>query len=111
VTRAEALEKSIAKWESIAAGIGADMGMDNCCLCQEFCTPREVFMYPCDACPVYMVTGELYCGGTPYYRWAVHQDYCHNNQPGFPGFQPLCPECRQIAQEEVDFLKSLREEA
>lgn len=95
-----ALKKSIQKWESIAAGIGIDVGTDNCALCQTFC---------CHDCPVAKAVGYNGCIKTPYNEWSNHHEFSHQrytddiDKPMFC----LCPTCRDLANQELAFLKSL----
>jgi hypothetical protein len=105
MTEAEALEKSIAKWDSIEAGIGIDRGGDNCELCKKF---YLVSKGSCEACPVYAKTGRNFCWGTPYEMWCAHQGFRHDRSTH--PLMALCPDCRRIAKEEADFLRSLRKE-
>lgn len=94
----EALKKSIGKWESIAAGIGIDAGTRNCALCR-------LFFLDCPSCVVAEATGkQWWCNGSPYRAFIDHHDDCHLDADYR---YALCPECRRLAQAEVDFLKSL----
>ena len=98
----EALEKSIAKWVSIAEGIGIDAGGRNCSLCITFYNYKE---NKCEGCPICELTGEEDCDGTPYQEWAAH----HRNEHYQSKYkQALCPTCKDIAKKEVQFLKGLR---
>jgi len=96
----EALEKSIEKWEKIVAGKGEDRGRDDCALCKLF--RKE----SCVGCPVYAKTGHLGCRGTPYVRWVNHHDYKHFDESS-EIYEIECSECKRLAQEELEFLKSL----
>jgi len=105
----EALEKSIEKWEKIVAEKGKDLGSLNCALCGLFITKDR----KCVGCPVYMNTGQRLCRETPYIDWLKHHAYRHFNV--LLGNCPLmltpcvveCPECKELAQRELEFLKSL----
>jgi hypothetical protein len=93
----KALEGSIAKWEAIVAGTGADRGSENCPLCKVFYDNGDEY---CFGCPVSKKTGKSDCYGSPYEAWA----------------KALCKTAdtdaqRALAQAELDFLKSLREKA
>jgi len=93
----KALKKSIRKWEKIVAGEGEDRGCDNCALCKLFAE------YECAGCPVYVETGETSCQGTPFHEWARHHEEKH-----LTGVLKIkCPECKELAQKELEFLKSL----
>jgi len=98
-TTLEALKKSIEKWEKIVAEEGEDRGGENCALCELFAEDE------CVGCPVYAKTGKTDCKGTPYKDWHEHQrDHFYELE------EPLvvrCPKCKEIAQKEVEFLKSL----
>jgi hypothetical protein len=83
-----ALEGSIRKWEAIVAGTGEDWGTSNCPLCTEFYAFVGVDGDNCRGCPVRERTGYGLCDGSPYERYV--------------------PGNREGAQEELDFLKSLR---
>jgi hypothetical protein len=92
----EALRGSIRKWESIAAGIGVDAGSTNCPLCHLFVDGD------CYGCPA-SKWGD--CIDTPFEEFGDHVWHEHG-QSTFP-IQPYCPECRRLAQKEVDYLRSL----
>lgn len=83
----KALKGSIAKWEAILAGTGEDDGPDNCPLCQLFNTPQTKDDF-CKGCPVREATSQRFCHGTPY------EDYLDGGDD-------------EVAQAELDFLKSL----
>jgi len=96
----EALEKSIEKWEKIVSGEGEDRGSNNCALCKLFIKKK------CIGCPVYTKTKTPDCGGTPYEYWLHHQ--ANNHLYDFLEFYIVkCPECKVLAQKELEFLKSL----
>lgn len=59
-----ALQGSIAKWEKIVAGTGADMRDENCPLCALFNTGED-----CLGCPVAEKVGRNWGTGTPYMAW------------------------------------------
>lgn len=94
-----ALRGSIKKWEEIVAGTGVDLGMDNCALCQMFCSDESV----CAGCPVAEKTGATGCLDSPYEAW-------------MQGTGPLRgfvtdERTKALAQAELDFLRSLLPES
>jgi len=108
----EALKKSIEKWEKIVNGKEGDLGSLNCALCGVFITKDK----RCVGCPVYMKTGEPLCRETPYIDWLKHHAYRHFNvllgdcNVMLTPCVVECPECKRLAQEELEFLKSLLSE-
>lgn len=114
-----ALEGSIAKWAAIVAGTGEDRSSSNCPLCKCFIEENgpddvpEENQVNCYGCPVSERTVLSGCGETPYEDWASHYFSAHGirvsgDLPGVKIF-PGCSECARIAQDELDFLISLRE--
>ncbi len=102
----KALRGSIEKWEEILTGYGIDHGRDNCPLCKIFSSPyRECNAREGERCPVKIHSKRIACRRTPYQRWSKHHMDVHfleaNKIPGG------CPKCKQLAQKEIDFLKSL----
>jgi len=99
----KALQGSIAKWEGIVNGTSEDNGSENCPLCLMYNNDISTRI-ECAGCPVAAAAADFGCGGTPYTDWS---DYQHiNGYRGFP--QRVFDDCsREIAQEELDFLKSL----
>ena len=97
----EALEKSIEKWEKIIAGKGEDRGRDDCALCGLFATEGK----RCVGCPVYMKTGERLCKKTPYVEWLKH--HVNEHKEFSEAYMVECPTCKELAQKELEFLKSL----
>jgi hypothetical protein len=96
----EALRGSIAKWEGIVNGSEVDKGCGNCPLCSKFVNATG----DCDGCPVYELSGQQACSGTPYERW-------HRVNP-WPNKHPewRAAKTKQhlaAAQAELEFLKSL----
>jgi len=61
-----ALRGSIRKWDLIAQGIGLNEGGSNCPLCKMFCRGGGWSTGDCKECPVFLVTKNTQCGGTPY---------------------------------------------
>ena len=96
-----ALQGSIAKWEAIATGDGADDGCDNCPLCQMFWVGNHDG--GCEGCPVFEKTGKHLCIDSPYIPWHVATA---EQQQAWPR-RAKTEEHRRLARAEVDFLKSL----
>lgn len=88
VTKENALELSIKKWELIVKDKSIyEGGKFTCALCWKY--NKDSSKRPCQGCPVHEETGQDVCVGTPYFtfsRTASERD----------------------AQDELDFLKSLR---
>lgn len=101
-----ALQGSIKKWEGVVNGTIQDLGCNNCALCIRFSSgvcqtgeePEEVD--DAETCPVKLHTGLESCAGTPYVQWA------HQVIP-YGGREAHNEEDKNLAQAEVDFLKSL----
>lgn len=88
----EALERSIQKWEELAATGDDKLGRNNCSLCDLFWNRH------CTGCPVFESTGKSLCIGTPY------EQVEHASRA-----ELKCPErVRVLAEQELMFLKSLR---
>lgn len=98
----EALEGSIAKWQAIVDGSGADRLADNCALCKEF--------LDCDGCPVAESTGMTGCLGSPWDKWYRAQSLLKRNYRGGEWVADT-EALMKLAQAELDFLKSLRPSA
>ena len=90
---AEKLEGSIVKWEGIVDGTVENDGPRNCPLCQKFAHAGMPLGERCNGCPVMERTGQRGCNGSPYVYYIAGQ-----------------PSATKAAQEELDFLKSLRDE-
>lgn len=89
----KALQGSIKKWESIVAGVGKDLGGNNCALCIAFPS--------CDNCPVIDIGGGTFaCDNTPYDDWAKSIEFKS-------GGMATTDQQVRAAQAELDFLKSL----
>lgn len=77
MTRIEALQGSIRKWQAIAEGKESDHGHDDCALCVKYLEPeggsepvaREDAY--CIGCPVAEDTGLKFCKGSPYQKYAT----------------------------------------
>jgi len=90
------LEISIDKWQDIVDGEGGEEGPRNCALCETYKDVEKSgnnMPNDCVECPVYKKTGEKYCVDTPYTEY----DNCYDED-----------EEAEYAQEELDFLISLR---
>lgn len=101
----EALRGSIAKWEGIVAGTMKDECSSNCPLCQKFNfseNPGMLRKDSCRGCPVMARTGHQFCDDSPYERYA---DMAEAIEDGDEDYSE--EEMRRVAQEELDFLKSL----
>lgn len=98
----KALEGSIAKWEAIVAGTGADGCADNCPLCELFLDPFS----ECDDCPVAERAGVGGCMNTPWEAWRKITAYTPRKYRG-PGRKVESEIERDLAQAELDFLRSL----
>ncbi|MHA1225193.1 MAG: hypothetical protein ACTSPV_00455 [Candidatus Hodarchaeales archaeon] len=91
----KALKEEIEKWEMIIDGKGADDGSGP--LCDLFPT--------CMGCPV-IIIGKCTsgCQDPPYRNWLEHQVEEHAEEKEF---KISCPTCKELAQKELDFLRSL----
>lgn len=98
------LNESIKHWEDIRDGKDIEDGRKNCSLCKVFYANGNY----CANCPI--CEEELNrsnCTNTPYVDWIKH--FAHDH-PLYKGeHRIICERCQEIAQEEVDFLKSLKE--
>lgn len=98
----EALEDSIEHWEQVTADpLGQSVGWKACALCRKFILASSIPNHSsCDDCPVFLHTGKVACKGTPYpvYDLAI-------SRTGEEGISVL----RQLANDELQFLISLRE--
>ena len=94
----EALKGSIEKWERIVAGTGVDQGVANCPLCKLFHNKN------CRGCPIYEKVKISGCDGTPYEDWIFHYESKHGEKEDVKVY---CPTCKELAQRELDLLKSL----
>ena len=109
MTKEEALEGSIKKWEDIVAGTGKDNGSSNCPLCRkyQYCDVDDDDNYQvCLGCPVAEKTGEAYCDGSPYTAWM--EEMKSLGRP-WTKFEADTPKLVELAKAELEFLKSLRE--
>ena len=98
---AEALEESIAHWQTNVAAerpTQASTGAGKCALCMKFMRTT------CGPCPVATRTGRQRCQGTPYMR---AEEALLDWELG----EGTREQWREAAQAELDFLISLREPA
>lgn len=96
----EALQESIEKWEEILNNGGVDDGRHDCSLCKLFWEDND-----CQDCPINDKTKKNYCEGSPYPHWHKHQKTKHK---ATIGKRPIhCPHCKELAEKELEFLKSL----
>lgn len=95
------LELSIEKWEDVKKyGSKAELGDTNCALCKEYLYLGGIgSLKNCKGCPVFERTGQIHCYGTPYKEYAVAKDPDRHTPRSI---------LKEIAQREVEFLKSLR---
>ena len=94
----DALQGSKLHWCNIRDGLEEEHGIRNCPLCKLF------YGKYCVGCPVFEKTGEVGCKNTPYIAWHEHHQLNHD----YPKrVHADCPECKQLAQAELDFLESL----
>ena len=99
----KALKGSIRKWERIVAGTGVDKEASDCPLCELY--KHDVFITDtdCQNCPVSQKTGNPYCEGSPYDDWRRMPTY---HDVPIPDMSHSI-RANQIAQKELEFLKSL----
>jgi hypothetical protein len=93
-TAIEAIELSIEKWEFIAENGPVQCGGTSTCgLCMLFIDDE------CKDCPV-TKRGKSYCRNTPYQRYELEMERTRPDQD----------EAIRAAEEEIEFLESLKEE-
>jgi hypothetical protein len=110
-----ALDKSIKHWERIRDGVDKCIGSDYCALCELFLY-WDGFNHPgqCEGCPVREDTGRQYCYGSPYVQFSDFKSALDHEGLHFADLQDKRGQKRlyqrrvQLAQAEIDFLKSLR---
>jgi hypothetical protein len=95
----EALRGSITKWENVLKG-GPEKGEENCPLCVIFIDDD------CDGCPVNDIT-ESACSNNAWKKWVWHHNENHVDEPYHRTKYVECPRCKELAEQELDFLKSL----
>ena len=95
-----ALQGAILKWEHVVDGTGPECGAVNCPLCQAI-NPG------CEGCAVDDATGEG-CGNDEFMSWMDHiYEHPDTEKSTWAEFYVQCPECKTLAQAELDFLKSM----
>lgn len=101
-----ALQGSIAKWQRILEG-GIENGYRDCPLCELFFNDDEDGdgIDTCAGCPVSERAGMDCCSGTPYEEWSNYQ--WKNRAEREVGSRVFDEKSKQMAQSELDFLKSL----
>jgi hypothetical protein len=101
----EGLLAAKSKWESILYEGGEDNGYRQCKLCSIFREPSTLFgcssVPICKGCPI-----GRNCQATPYMNWIAHHAQCHI-KPGHKPLKILCAECKEIAMEELNFIKNI----
>lgn len=103
----KALIASIKKWEANLEASCEDVkrGKDNCQLCVEF------WNKDCEGCPVFNKTGKEHCQLTPYERAEYAHDVWSNliEDDEDPEYISDAEQAfRDAAQDEINFLRSLR---
>ena len=93
----KALQESIEHWQNIVSGEDYYF----CSLCGEFSGNS------CKGCPIYSKTGHMNCENTPWEEFKRHITEEHKPYVNDFTTRIYCPECKRLAQKEVDFLKSL----
>jgi len=101
-----AIEGSIEKWERIVDGMGVDEGGHNCPLCKLIIVQLE----RCPECPVYLI-GKTGCtqSGNPYLTWVLHHEISRHEISNLSR-KVHCPTCKELAQDELDFLRRVLKE-
>lgn len=102
----DALLGSIKKWQAIVNGEIADEGSRNCPLCHLFI--EQVGLPACSGCPVQEISNSAYCAETPYEAWYnfwASRMHTAKTLSGLSGDE--LGRARELAQAELDFLKSL----
>ena len=99
-----ALKKSIKKWEDVKNISGyEDRGCDNCQLCILY---HDNY---CKTCPVSLKVDVDNCCDTPHVAWLGHFKVIHKSLNYY--IREGCAECRKLCNDELNFLKSILEEA
>lgn len=108
-----ALQGSIAKWQAIVDGTGHDAQWENCPLCivfmEKYGGEDDPAHYEdgCLGCPVAAKVSAACCSNTPYANWS---DYFYEKfgvRIKAEDRKPFDDKSRELAQAELDFLRSL----
>lgn len=112
-----ALHASIQKWEELVQNPRQpEHGPEDCALCGLFnqyaltiysLRTEEDREAACHGCPVAEHTGDQFCRGTPYENWEEYTGEVTLDVPGTPPTDSEVNTARELAQAELDFLKSL----
>lgn len=97
ISTLSAIQASVAHWERMQANwpeSAESPDVDECALCQLFYNSTH-WDHCCYSCPIFNVTGQRFCIGTPY----------HAAARAFDGADAAA--WQAAAQAEIDFLKSL----
>ncbi|MCK5132420.1 MAG: hypothetical protein KAR40_09760 [Candidatus Sabulitectum sp.] len=99
----ELVKGSIGKWLEIKRSTkGSERGPKDCSLCIEY------HENDCEGCVVKEHTGKIFCDGTPFPRWWVHQKDEHGARIGSSNHRHInCDECTKLANEMLGFLVGL----
>ena len=106
VTKMNALQLSISKWEFIVEWLKKgrqlmnDGGHETCGLCLLYAHPKEKYGPDeiCQGCPVRAYTGKPFCAGTPYSNMDLNMDP-----------DALAPKNVDVATAELNFLRALQQ--
>ncbi len=85
-----ALDKSIKHWEDVKEN-DSPIGPNNCNLCILYHQHKDGHIN-CKSCPVYKKSGTTGCYNTPYYPYYIFRESKYTR--------------KELAQKEIDFLKS-----
>jgi hypothetical protein len=94
----KALKASIVHWERIAEGKEGSQACSNCPLCR-------LLNEDCGCCPIYLKTGKVACGGTPYCEFGKYADNKYDQV--WLGLFAVSKDAKDAALKEVKFLKGL----
>lgn len=97
-----ALQGSIAKWEKVVNG-ALEHGPQDCPLCKLFFFDED----ECKGCPVAERSGKDACSGTPYMLWIKYVGDHRRASTEYVEIKVFDDKSKQLAQDELDFLKSL----
>lgn len=97
----DAVIAAVCKWDLIAQGIGVDNGTDNCPLCIMF-FDRAPGTGCDEECPVFEVTSQELCNGSPFKYTNLESDYTIPEHHGY-----ITTEEFAAIEDEIEFLISL----